>query len=275
MRNVANIPGLWGPELYLLIRGSKLSLEAQLPIYWVPVLKSLCKFILSITQGPTIWVPGASRVCVIPREMHLDGEPNLLGSLVFVVLQVCQVNLHGDVQAQGKRHCEKYGPYVDHKNYKSVFKKVLVLLFLQRVHLKIRTPAHFRRLSHNASSNRSTPPKRCPRSSRANHTLLPARQGHCCENMPCATVYKYIERKREREREREREKERERERERERETQRERERERQREREREREIQREREREREICVYVYMYIYVYMCICIYEQMYIYTTNPKP
>ena len=34
------------------------ALEAQLPIYWVPVLKSLYKFILSITQGPTIWVPG-------------------------------------------------------------------------------------------------------------------------------------------------------------------------------------------------------------------------
>ena len=34
------------------------TLEAQLPItYWVPVLKSLYKFILSITQGPTIWVP--------------------------------------------------------------------------------------------------------------------------------------------------------------------------------------------------------------------------
>ena len=35
-----------------------LSLEAQLPINWVPVLKSLYKCILSITQGPTIWVPG-------------------------------------------------------------------------------------------------------------------------------------------------------------------------------------------------------------------------
>ena len=27
-------------------------------MYWVPVLKSLCKFILSITQEPTIWAPG-------------------------------------------------------------------------------------------------------------------------------------------------------------------------------------------------------------------------
>ena len=41
-----------------------IALEAQLPIYIyihiyrVPVLKSLYKSILSITQGPTIWVPG-------------------------------------------------------------------------------------------------------------------------------------------------------------------------------------------------------------------------
>ena len=35
-----------------------ITLEAQLPICWVPVLKSLYKFVLSITQGPTIWVPG-------------------------------------------------------------------------------------------------------------------------------------------------------------------------------------------------------------------------
>ena len=34
------------------------TLEAQLPIYWVPVLKSLYNFILSVTQGPTMWVPG-------------------------------------------------------------------------------------------------------------------------------------------------------------------------------------------------------------------------
>ena len=29
--------------------------EAQLPIYWVPVLESLYRFVLPITQGPTIW----------------------------------------------------------------------------------------------------------------------------------------------------------------------------------------------------------------------------
>ena len=33
-------------------------LEAQLPIYWVPVLNTLYNYILSVTQGPTIWVPG-------------------------------------------------------------------------------------------------------------------------------------------------------------------------------------------------------------------------
>ena len=37
------------------------TLEAQLPIYWVPVLKSLYKSILSVAQGPTIWVPGLPR----------------------------------------------------------------------------------------------------------------------------------------------------------------------------------------------------------------------
>ena len=34
------------------------TLEAQVPIYWVPVIGSLYKLILSITQEPTIWVPG-------------------------------------------------------------------------------------------------------------------------------------------------------------------------------------------------------------------------
>ena len=35
-----------------------ITLEAQLPIHWVPVLRSLYNFVLSVTQGPTIWVPG-------------------------------------------------------------------------------------------------------------------------------------------------------------------------------------------------------------------------
>ena len=36
------------------VLGLNLTLEAQLPIYWVPVLGSLYKLILSITQEPTI-----------------------------------------------------------------------------------------------------------------------------------------------------------------------------------------------------------------------------
>ena len=40
------------------LAGSFQTLEAQLPINWVPVLKSLHNFILSVTQGPTVWVPG-------------------------------------------------------------------------------------------------------------------------------------------------------------------------------------------------------------------------
>ena len=42
------------------------TLEAQLPMFWVPVLKSLYEYILSITQGPTIWVPG---------RLGVDPEP--------------------------------------------------------------------------------------------------------------------------------------------------------------------------------------------------------
>ena len=34
------------------------TLEAELPIKWVPVLKSLYNSIFSVAQGPTIWVPG-------------------------------------------------------------------------------------------------------------------------------------------------------------------------------------------------------------------------
>ena len=53
------------------------TLEAQLPIYWVPVLKTLYNYILSVAQGPTIWVPG------------------LLGTIVYVLwTQACE-NSHG------------------------------------------------------------------------------------------------------------------------------------------------------------------------------------
>ena len=49
----AKIRGTFG-----IFLGGCFTLEAQLPIYWVPVLKSLYTFVLSIAQGPTIWVPG-------------------------------------------------------------------------------------------------------------------------------------------------------------------------------------------------------------------------
>ena len=38
--------------------GFSVSLEAQLPIYWVPVFESLYNSILYVTQGPTICVLG-------------------------------------------------------------------------------------------------------------------------------------------------------------------------------------------------------------------------
>ena len=41
------------------------ALEAQLPKYWVPVLKTLSTLILSVTQGPTIGVPG-----LLGRGLH-------------------------------------------------------------------------------------------------------------------------------------------------------------------------------------------------------------
>ena len=50
------------------------SLEAQLPIQWVPVLGSLYKLILSITQEPTIWVPGlllSVKILCIPSTLGL------------------------------------------------------------------------------------------------------------------------------------------------------------------------------------------------------------
>ena len=47
----------------------RLNLEAQLPMYWVPVLKSLYKFILSITQGPTIWLPGLLGLLLLKRDV--------------------------------------------------------------------------------------------------------------------------------------------------------------------------------------------------------------
>ena len=41
----------------IIVGTPKVPLEAQLPIYWVPVLKTLYNSIISVTQRPTIWVP--------------------------------------------------------------------------------------------------------------------------------------------------------------------------------------------------------------------------
>ena len=49
--------GLQGCYIYIYVY-LYISLEAQLPTYWVPVLKTLYNYILSVTQGHTIWVPG-------------------------------------------------------------------------------------------------------------------------------------------------------------------------------------------------------------------------
>ena len=49
------------------------TLEAQIPIYWVPVLESLYKFILSIAQGPTIWVAG-----LLGKDQLESRQPGLL-----------------------------------------------------------------------------------------------------------------------------------------------------------------------------------------------------
>ena len=49
------------------------ALEAQLPTYWVPILKSLYNLILSVTQGPTIWVPGLLGVFRASRVLAYVG----------------------------------------------------------------------------------------------------------------------------------------------------------------------------------------------------------
>ena len=53
----AQLPIHWVWGLGLFFWGS-FGLEAPLPMYWVPVLKTLYNYILFVTQGPTIWVPG-------------------------------------------------------------------------------------------------------------------------------------------------------------------------------------------------------------------------
>ena len=77
-----------------------LALEAQLPIYWVPVLGSLYKLILPKTQEPTIWVPGLLGLNMLykfgehwqssasqhpPDDLHNNPEPNYAGTLAFTI----------------------------------------------------------------------------------------------------------------------------------------------------------------------------------------------
>ena len=50
------------------------TLEAQLPIYWVPVLRSVYKLILSITQEPTICFQGYIEVIWRPCILYACAE---------------------------------------------------------------------------------------------------------------------------------------------------------------------------------------------------------
>ena len=54
-----------GPGRGKELLGNYYSLEAQLPIHWIPVIGSLFKLILSITQEPTMWVPGLLGIVTI------------------------------------------------------------------------------------------------------------------------------------------------------------------------------------------------------------------
>ena len=60
------------------------TLEAQLPKYWVPVLKSLYEFILSIAQGPTIWVPGLLGVYRKYPTLRGSWLPQTKNTLIFI-----------------------------------------------------------------------------------------------------------------------------------------------------------------------------------------------
>ena len=70
----------------------------------VPVLKSLYEFILSITQGPTIWVPGllgVGKVCctcfttMVTAEMLLEH-----GVICHICLRVLS-RKYGDIPYRG------------------------------------------------------------------------------------------------------------------------------------------------------------------------------
>ena len=84
----------------MLTRFEAHSLEAQLPIYRVPVLKSLYRFILSITQGPTIWVPGLLGIVLGSRAQCLCGVQSVWPSSLSARWKVADVNMSHD-----RKHC--------------------------------------------------------------------------------------------------------------------------------------------------------------------------
>ena len=82
------------------------ALEAQLPIYWVPVLKTLYSVILSVTQGPSIWVPG------------LLGNVSEWSTGRFGVQEFGELILSAKIEVFARQVCAaacKLGPHVDVK----------------------------------------------------------------------------------------------------------------------------------------------------------------
>ena len=70
------------------------SLEAQLPVYWVPFLGSLYRPILPITQEPTIWVPRL--LGVVERQVFGEEYPNYEMSQAHLETRLC---LHKEEQS--------------------------------------------------------------------------------------------------------------------------------------------------------------------------------
>ena len=66
---------MWLTTFSVLLDVVVLSLEAQLPIYWVLVLGSLYRLILYIAQEPTTWVPGLLGYEVLSPQACRAVEP--------------------------------------------------------------------------------------------------------------------------------------------------------------------------------------------------------
>ena len=79
------------------------ALEAQLPIYWVPVLKSLYNSILSVTQGPTIWVPGLLGMvsCALNyMQTHPILPPEDRQSMLYNIRRHCRQILSSGIERE-------------------------------------------------------------------------------------------------------------------------------------------------------------------------------